>query len=85
MHALPDLFLDAARSGGDQLPGTLVQQQHGGGVSLEHFLHALGQSIEQRLLVEPGQRGIRADGCRLELVGPSRAVARILRLSAIDR
>ena len=30
-------------------------------------------------------RKLRADGCRLELVGPSRAVARILQLSAIDQ
>lgn len=30
-------------------------------------------------------RKLRADGCRLELAGPSRAVARILQLSAIDR
>lgn len=30
-------------------------------------------------------RKLRADGCRLELVGPSRAVARILQLSALDQ
>jgi anti-sigma B factor antagonist len=30
-------------------------------------------------------RKLRADGCRLELVGPSREVARILQLSAIDQ
>jgi anti-sigma B factor antagonist len=30
-------------------------------------------------------RKLRADGCRLELVGPSPAVARILQLSAIDQ
>jgi anti-sigma B factor antagonist len=30
-------------------------------------------------------RKLRADGCRLELIGPSQAVARILQLSAIDQ
>jgi anti-sigma B factor antagonist len=30
-------------------------------------------------------RKLRADGCQLELVAPSRAVARILQLSAIDQ
>lgn len=30
-------------------------------------------------------RKLRADGCRLELVGPSPVVARILQLSAIDQ
>jgi len=30
-------------------------------------------------------RKLRADGCRLELTGPSQAVARILQLSAIDQ
>ncbi len=30
-------------------------------------------------------RQLRADGCMLELAGPSRAVARILQLSAIDQ
>jgi anti-sigma B factor antagonist len=30
-------------------------------------------------------RKLRADGCQLELVGPSRAVARILQLSALDQ
>jgi hypothetical protein len=60
-HALPDLFLDAARSGRDQLPGRAVEQEHGGGVGLEHFLDALQQGPEQRLLVEPGQRGVRLD------------------------
>jgi anti-sigma B factor antagonist len=30
-------------------------------------------------------RKLRADGCQLELVGPSHAVARILQLSAIDQ
>ena len=30
-------------------------------------------------------RRLHADGCRLELVGPSPAVARILQLSAIDQ
>ena len=53
------LFLDATCSGRDQLPGRVVQQQHGGGVSPEHFPHALDQSAQQRILVEPGQRGIR--------------------------
>ena len=58
-HALTDLFLDPARSGRDQLPGRPVEQQHGCGVGLEHLLHALDQGPEQRLLVEPGQRGVR--------------------------
>ena len=44
---------------GDQLPGRPVQQEHGSGVGLEHLLHALDQGLEQRLLVEPGQRGVR--------------------------
>jgi anti-anti-sigma factor len=30
-------------------------------------------------------RKLRADGCRLELVSPSQAVARILQLSALDQ
>jgi anti-sigma B factor antagonist len=30
-------------------------------------------------------RKLSADGCRLELIGPSRAVARILQLTAIDQ
>ncbi len=66
-HALPDFFLDAARGGGDQLPGRLVEQQHGGGVSPEHDLHPLDQGMEQRLLVEPRQRGIRH---RLDVAQP---------------
>ena len=40
-------------------PARLVEQQHGGGVGLEHFLHPLEQGLEQCLLVEPGQRGVR--------------------------
>ena len=58
-HALPDLFLDAARGGRDQLPGGPVQQQHRRGVRLEHLLHPLEQGPEQRLLIQPGQRGVR--------------------------
>jgi anti-anti-sigma factor len=66
-HALPDLFLDAARSGRHQLPGRAVEQQHGRGVRLEHLLHALDQGLEQRLLVESGQRGVRH---RLDVAQP---------------
>ena len=67
-HALPDLFLDAARGGRDQVPGRPVQQQHGGGVGLKHLLDPLEQGLEQRLLVEPGQRGVRY---RLDVAQPA--------------
>ena len=63
-HALADFLLDAAGSGRHQLAGGPVQQQHGGGVGLADFLNAVEQGLEQRLLIEPGQRGV---GHRLDV------------------
>jgi hypothetical protein len=48
---LPDLFLQAARRGRDELAGGLVQQEDRGGVGLQDVLRAVQQFRQQMLSI----------------------------------
>src|SRR5487761_1191461 len=73
-HALPDLLLDSARRGCDQLACRRIDQQDGGGVGPQNRFHPVEQGGEQGLLIE--QRQCRISD-RLDVPQPARN-ARIL-------